>query len=214
MAAAGAPATVHICVVGDDGVGKTSLITAAATETFPDHPPPVLPPAKLPADTTPEGVPVVITDTSSRPEDKQALELACQVGGEVGRRQAGAAALAGAVRGAVPGQRVLLLECGFPALAAPFVTPEASVVVLWLLHQTLCCCRRSSCICSHLATSQEASVIVLCFSMDKPGTLRRVSSYWMPELRRLGVHVPVMLVGCKSDVRPADRSLHEVRIVL
>ena len=32
---------------------------------------------------------------------------------------------------------------------------------------------------------QEASVIVLCFSMDKPGTLRRVSSYWMPELRRL-----------------------------
>ncbi|PRW57931.1 mitochondrial Rho GTPase 1-like isoform A [Chlorella sorokiniana] len=133
MAAAGAPATVHICVVGDDGVGKTSLITAAATETFPDHPPPVLPPAKLPADTTPEGVPVVITDTSSRPEDKQALELACQ----------------------------------------------------------------------------EASVIVLCFSMDKPGTLRRVSSYWMPELRRLGVHVPVMLVGCKSDVRPADRSLHE-----
>lgn len=71
--------TVHICVVGDDGVGKTSLITAAATETFPDHPPPVLPPAKLPADTTPEGVPVIITDTSSRPEDKQSLELACQV---------------------------------------------------------------------------------------------------------------------------------------
>ncbi|KAI3425869.1 hypothetical protein D9Q98_007842 [Chlorella vulgaris] len=127
--------TVHICVVGDEGVGKTSLITAAATETFPDHPPPVLPPAKLPADTTPEGVPVVITDTSSRPEDKQALELACQ----------------------------------------------------------------------------EASVIVLCFSADRPGTLRRVSSYWMPELRRLGVHVPVMLVGCKSDVRQpnSDRGLHE-----
>lgn len=135
MSSSGPPSTVHIAVVGDEGVGKTSLITAAATETFPDHPPPVLPPARLPADTTPEGVPVVITDTSSRPEDKQALELACQ----------------------------------------------------------------------------EASVIVLCFSMDRPATLRRVSSYWMPELRRLGVHVPVMLVGCKSDVRPADRSLHEVR---
>ncbi|KAL4436835.1 hypothetical protein ABPG75_003974 [Micractinium tetrahymenae] len=133
MSSSGPPSTVHIAVVGDEGVGKTSLITAAATETFPDHPPPVLPPARLPADTTPEGVPVVITDTSSRPEDKQALELACQ----------------------------------------------------------------------------EASVIVLCFSMDRPATLRRVSSYWMPELRRLGVHVPVMLVGCKSDVRPADRSLHE-----
>lgn len=126
--------TCRICVIGDEGVGKSSLIAAAATETFPDHPPPVLPPARLPADTTPEGVPVVITDSSSRPEDKQALELACQ----------------------------------------------------------------------------EASVIVLCFSMDKPQTLRRVSTYWMPELRRLGVHVPVMLVGCKSDVRPADNSLHQV----
>lgn len=41
------------------GVGKTSLITAAATETFPDHPPPVLPPARLPAETTPEAVPLV-----------------------------------------------------------------------------------------------------------------------------------------------------------
>eukprot|EP00887_Chlorella_sp_A99_P007934 scaffold12.g7934.t1 len=124
--------TCRICVIGDAGVGKTSLVASAATETFPDAPPPVLPPARLPADTSQE-VPVVITDSSSRPEDKQALELACQ----------------------------------------------------------------------------EASVIVLCFAMDKPDTLRRVSSYWMPELRRLGVHVPVMLVGCKSDIRPADNSLHQ-----
>ena len=69
---------MYIAVIGDSGVGKTSLITAAATETFPDHPPPVLPPARLPAETTPEAVPLVITDTSSRPEDRQALEAACQ----------------------------------------------------------------------------------------------------------------------------------------
>ena len=44
-------------------------------------PPPhaqVLPPAKLPADTTPEGVPVVITDTSSRAEDQEFLHAACR----------------------------------------------------------------------------------------------------------------------------------------
>ena len=131
--------TVYITVIGDPHVGKTSLITSASTETFPEHPPPVLPPSRLPADTTPEGVPVVITDTSSRPEDKQALEAACR----------------------------------------------------------------------------EASVIVLCFSMDKPQTLRRVSSHWLPEFRRLNVTVPVVLVGCKSDIRPADQSLHQsvMRIV-
>lgn len=130
--------TVYIAVVGDSGTGKTSLITAAASETFPDSPPPVLPPARLPPETTPEGVPVVITDTSSRPEDKHALEMAVQ----------------------------------------------------------------------------NASVVVLCFAMDQPATLRRVSSHWMPEFRRLGVEVPILLVGCKSDLRPADRSLHQAVLPL
>ena len=92
--------------------------------------------------------------------------------------------------------------------------------VAMLPHGPARCCAAAACgrlltapsppLCTRFLRPQEASVIVLCFSMDKPGTLRRVSSYWMPELRRLGVHVPVMLVGCKSDVRPADRSLHEV----
>jgi hypothetical protein len=57
------------------GVGKTSLITAAATESFPDFPPPVLPPTRLPAEATPEGVPMIITDTSSREEEKTTLDV-------------------------------------------------------------------------------------------------------------------------------------------
>lgn len=65
-------------MVGDAGVGKSSLITAAATESFPEHPPPVLPPTRLAHDSTPEGVPMVLVDTSSRPEDKGNLELACR----------------------------------------------------------------------------------------------------------------------------------------
>lgn len=63
--------------MGDAQVGKTSLITAAATESFPENPPPVLPATRISGDATPEGVPLIITDTSSRPEDKPALELAC-----------------------------------------------------------------------------------------------------------------------------------------
>lgn len=70
--------SVRIVVVGDGEVGKTSLITAAATETYPDNPPPLLPPTKLAPDATPEGVPIIITDTSSRPEDRQTLESAIQ----------------------------------------------------------------------------------------------------------------------------------------
>jgi Ras family protein T1 len=76
------------------------------------------------------------------------------------------------------------------------------------------------------AACRQASVIVLCFRMDEDGSgnrggdagntgnagsasLRRVSSFWMPELKRLHVKVPVLLVGCKSDLRPADESLHK-----
>lgn len=35
-------------------------------------------------------------------------------------------------------------------------------------------------------------------------TLERVSSYWMPELQRLRIKVPIILVACKSDVRVAN----------
>lgn len=73
------PELIKITVIGDEKVGKTSLITTAATESFPEHPPPLLPPTKLPPETTTENVPILVTDTSSRPEDRQSLELAiCQ----------------------------------------------------------------------------------------------------------------------------------------
>jgi Ras family protein T1 len=71
---------VRVCVIGDEGVGKTSLITAAATESFPETPVLVLPTTKLPPDSTPEGVPVQIFDTSSRPEDKPTLEVKFNLG--------------------------------------------------------------------------------------------------------------------------------------
>lgn len=226
------PATVHICVVGDDGVGKTSLITAAATETFPDHPPPVLPPAKLPADTTPEQVPVVITDTSSRPEDKQTLELACQVRAAAGRWRAAAACSAGTATAG-------------PS-AAPY--PHLHVPTLHTLATTGGVCDRAVLLYGQ-AGHAAPSVLVLDARTAPPGAppaaaaladlgaLLRAEgrSSWLPACRlppptrrasppctlpclpnnhRLlqGVHVPVMLVGCKSDVRPADRSLHEVRL--
>ncbi len=57
----------------------------------------------------------------------------------------------------------------------------------------------------------NADVIVLLFATDRPQTLSRVSSYWMPELRRLQVTVPVVLVGTKSDLKPNEQQLQQVR---
>lgn len=66
---------VRVTLLGDEKVGKTSLITAAATESFPEAPPPVLPPTRLPAEATPENVPIILTDTSSKPEDRQVTQM-------------------------------------------------------------------------------------------------------------------------------------------
>lgn len=120
-------------VIGDEGAGKTSLITSAATESFPDHPPPVLPHTRLPPEATPENVPVIVLDTSSRVEERTSLEMACQ----------------------------------------------------------------------------SADVALLVFASDSQAALERVGSYWMEELNRMGVTVPVILVGTKSDLKKPDWDLQQ-----
>ncbi|PNH06556.1 Mitochondrial Rho GTPase 1 [Tetrabaena socialis] len=66
--------TVRIAVLGDPDTGKTSLISTAANDTFDARPVPTLPPTKLPLDFTPERVPILLTDTSAKPEDARTLD--------------------------------------------------------------------------------------------------------------------------------------------
>eukprot|EP00268_Persea_americana_P056886 TRINITY_DN676_c0_g1_i2.p1 TRINITY_DN676_c0_g1~~TRINITY_DN676_c0_g1_i2.p1 ORF type:complete len:751 (-),score=142.06 TRINITY_DN676_c0_g1_i2:510-2441(-) len=55
---------------------------------------------------------------------------------------------------------------------------------------------------SRLATELKlADVVVLTYACDHPMTLDRLSTFWLPELRRLGVKVPVIVVGCRLDLR-------------
>ncbi|KAG6468442.1 hypothetical protein ZIOFF_073127 [Zingiber officinale] len=129
-------ANVRVVVVGEAGTGKSSLIVAVATESFPENVPHVLPPTRLPSDYYPDRVPITIIDTSSRPEHKAKL----------------------------------------------------------------------------IADCKAADVIVLTYACDRPSTLDRLSTYWLPELRRLEVKVPVLVVGCKLDLRddPQQVSLDQV----
>ncbi|KAK6141404.1 hypothetical protein DH2020_024852 [Rehmannia glutinosa] len=69
----GARTTVRIVVVGDRGSGKSSLIAAASAETFRPDVPPVLYPTRLPADYYPDGIPIIIIDTSSSLENRGKL---------------------------------------------------------------------------------------------------------------------------------------------
>lgn len=55
---------VRILLVGDNGVGKTSLILSLVSEEFPEDVPPRAEEITIPADVTPECVPTNIVDFS------------------------------------------------------------------------------------------------------------------------------------------------------
>ncbi|KAG9441791.1 hypothetical protein H6P81_017645 [Aristolochia fimbriata] len=63
------------------------------------------------------------------------------------------------------------------------------------------------------AECRLADAVVLTYACDQPATLERLSSYWLPEMRRLEVKVPVIVVGCKLDLRENhddERTLEQV----
>jgi len=53
----------------------------------------------------------------------------------------------------------------------------------------------------------KAHVILIAFAIDTPDSLENVSVKWIEEVRNIcGPQVPVILVGCKADLRPAAGS--------
>lgn len=60
----------RIVVTGDEGTGKSSLIATFADGNPVKDVPPVLLPTRMPKHLSPDGIPITIIDTSSRPEDR------------------------------------------------------------------------------------------------------------------------------------------------
>ncbi|KAF0918667.1 hypothetical protein E2562_025597 [Oryza meyeriana var. granulata] len=56
-----------------------------------------------------------------------------------------------------------------------------------------------------ISECQSADVVVLTYACDRPATLDRLSSFWFPELRRLQLKAPVIVVGCKLDLRNEEQ---------
>ncbi|KAJ4822637.1 Mitochondrial Rho GTPase 1 [Turnera subulata] len=54
---------------------------------------------------------------------------------------------------------------------------------------------------------KRADAVVLTYACDRPETLDRLSTFWLPELRQLEVRVPVIVVGCKLDLRDENQQV-------
>ncbi|XP_077157510.1 rho-related BTB domain-containing protein 2-like [Paroedura picta] len=50
----------------------------------------------------------------------------------------------------------------------------------------------------------RSDVVVLCFSLANPNSLRHVKSMWFPEIKHFCPRTPIVLVGCQLDLRYAD----------
>ncbi|KIM21155.1 hypothetical protein M408DRAFT_110822 [Serendipita vermifera MAFF 305830] len=44
-------------------------------------------------------------------------------------------------------------------------------------------------------------VVVLCFAIDAPQSFRTIRERWYPEILHFVLGAPILLVGCKSDIR-------------
>ncbi|KAG2225317.1 hypothetical protein INT45_005561 [Circinella minor] len=65
---------VRILLVGDEGVGKSTLITSLIKEVFIPNVQHLVPEVTIPPEVTPENVTMHITDSSARPEHREQLE--------------------------------------------------------------------------------------------------------------------------------------------
>ncbi|KAH9915920.1 ras-domain-containing protein [Epithele typhae] len=60
----------------------------------------------------------------------------------------------------------------------------------------------------------QSHVILIAFAIDTPDSLENVTVKWIEEVRSIcGPHIPVILVGCKSDLRPPPGSPNSVAYV-
>ena len=57
---------------------------------------------------------------------------------------------------------------------------------------------------------RKANVICVVYAVGKAESFESITSFWLPLIRKLGVNVPVILVGNKMDAREGPtRSLEE-----
>ncbi|KAF5102467.1 hypothetical protein D0Z00_000394 [Geotrichum galactomycetum] len=57
----------------------------------------------------------------------------------------------------------------------------------------------------------DSNVILICFAIDSPDSLDNVQEKWISEVLHFCQGVPIILVGCKTDLRNDDKTIEELK---
>jgi len=57
----------------------------------------------------------------------------------------------------------------------------------------------------------DSHVVLVCFAIDLPDSLENVQEKWIGEVMHFCPKVPVMLVGCKKDLRREPQTIENLR---
>ncbi|KAK9368473.1 small GTPase superfamily [Lipomyces kononenkoae] len=57
----------------------------------------------------------------------------------------------------------------------------------------------------------DANVILICFSIDSPDSLDNVQEKWISEVLHFCQNLPIILVGCKKDLRNDSKTIEELQ---
>eukprot|EP00090_Calanus_glacialis_P037037 TRINITY_DN63438_c0_g1_i1.p1 TRINITY_DN63438_c0_g1~~TRINITY_DN63438_c0_g1_i1.p1 ORF type:complete len:208 (-),score=52.27 TRINITY_DN63438_c0_g1_i1:63-656(-) len=53
----------------------------------------------------------------------------------------------------------------------------------------------------------DTNVILICFSVNSPDSFENIPERWVPEVKHFCPNVPIILVGCKKDLRSDKETL-------
>ena len=81
------------------------------------------------------------------------------------------------------------------------VLPVTRLHLSWLSSEASCLCHDTASDITEdiIVVIRRCDVVLVCYSMDRPASLRSAVTKWLPLSLQANKQLPILLVGCKQD---------------